>query len=122
MSMDFDHPTGNYIDGLLGRYEYTDEKSNKFYEVMYCGRSATDQPMFQVYWGRIGAKKPQGMQLDLYSAQSKIEEKKRKGYVYVSGSYKSLAQQRHEGMMEVVNKVRPSQPPEEKRPSPLPKM
>lgn len=124
MEHEFDNPTGQYIDNLLGRYEYKNGRSNKFYEVMYCGRSSTGQPLFQIYWGRIGSARPQGSrQVDLSTAREKIEEKKHKGYVYVPGSYKCLAQQRHVEMMKVVKSVRPNHTPSGPSPDPSrPKM
>lgn len=106
MTTDYNRPTGYPIDAKLGRYEYIGGGSNKFYEVMYCGDNLNGKPQFQVYWGRIGAKKPQGRQLELGEASEKLDEKIRKGYKYVPGSFKSLQQQRHVGMMQVVQKVR----------------
>lgn len=108
--MDHERPTGNpFVDPILGRYEFKNDSSNKFYEVMYCGIDLSGDPIIQISWGKIGAKKPQGMrQVSVLEAENKVREKKRKGYVYIQGSCKSVAQKYHEGLTQVATKIRGS--------------
>lgn len=56
------------------RLEYSDEKSNKFWE-LYKNSSG-----YMASWGKIGAK-PQSIQYDHNTAQKKLHEKLAKGYV-----------------------------------------
>lgn len=87
-------PTGLEIDKLLGRYECTEGNSNKFYEVMFHQDDEKNQPLFLVQWGKIG-KNPQGSKvLDYYDAFEKLRQRKRKGYVFIPGSFKSYVEQR----------------------------
>lgn len=103
---DTNHPTGRQIDSILGRYEYIGGGSNKFYEVMYVGDDLDGSPLFDIRWGRIGAKKPQGMRVDYWRAEEKLNEKRKKGYKIVPGSFKSVAEQRRAGLQAVVQQVR----------------
>ena len=102
-------PTGRQIDSILGRYEYIGGGSSKFYEVMYVGDSLDGQPQFDIRWGRIGAKKPQGMRVDYWYAEDKLREKRKKGYQLVPGSFKSVADQRKAGLQAIVEQVRPAE-------------
>ena len=106
-------PTGHQIDSILGRYEYIGGGSRKFYEVMYVCDNLHGQPQFDIRWGRIGAKKPQGMRVDYWYAEDKLREKRKKGYQLVPGSFKSVADQRKAGLQAVVDQVRPAAPPVE---------
>lgn len=94
------------IEAILGRYEYVKNGSNKFYEVMYVGHDLNDQPLFDITWGRIGAKKPQGMRVGYSQASAKLDEKRRKGYTLVPGSFKSVTEKRRVGLQAVVEGVR----------------
>jgi len=68
---------------MLGRYEYTDAKSNKFWEIRML-----DENEFEATWGRIGATKGQSTTYDADTAFKKINEKIAKGYVQVGRSTK----------------------------------
>lgn len=103
-------PTGRQIDSILGCYEYIGGGSSKFYEVMYVGDNLDGQPQFDIRWGRIGAKKPQGMRVDYRYAEDKLREKRKKGYQLVPDSFKSVADQRKAGLQAVVEQVRPTAP------------
>ena len=102
-------PTGHQIDSILGRYEYIGGGSRKFYEVMYVCDNLHGQPQFDIRWGRIGAKKPQGMRVDYWYAEDKLREKRKKGYQLVPGSFKSVADQRKAGLQAIVEQVRPAE-------------
>lgn len=76
-----------FVDGL-GRYELQDESSNKFWECL-----EDLDGTYLVRWGKIGAPKGQTQNgLSYWEASRRIEEKKRKGYIYIKGSAKSLAE------------------------------
>jgi predicted DNA-binding WGR domain protein len=70
---------------FLGRYELTSASHNKFWECLYFSE---DQCL--VRWGKIGAKKPGRGVFDNWVCQERAREKLKKGYVYISGSHKSL--------------------------------
>lgn len=112
---DTNRPTGRQIDSILGRYEYIGGGSSKFYEVMYVGDDLDGNPLFDIHWGRIGAKKPQGMRVSYWRAEDKLNEKRKKGYKLVPGSFKSVAEQRKAGLQAIVQQVRP----DEKIPDPV---
>jgi predicted DNA-binding WGR domain protein len=70
---------------MLGRYEYKDEKSDKFWTIEKVG------PEYKATWGRIGSA---GQGPKIYTegeAYDKIQEKISKGYVHTGvGSSKDL--------------------------------
>lgn len=64
------------LDDVLGRYEYSDEKSNKFWVICRRGDG------YEALWGRIGAS-PQSTSYEEHQVLKKIREKIAKGYVKV---------------------------------------
>jgi len=64
------------LSSLLGRYEYTDEKSNKFWECVYESELGT----YTTSWGRIGSRGQSKVGLTGKEALKKIQEKIAKGY------------------------------------------
>jgi predicted DNA-binding WGR domain protein len=71
-------PTGT-VEPMLGRYEYHDDKSHKFYEAVY--DTKTDE--FCVLWGRIGAMPQINRGLSDKQVVNKIIQKSGKGYRFV---------------------------------------
>jgi len=65
------------LSSLLGRYEYTDEKSNKFWECVYESELGT----YTTSWGRIGSRGQSKVGLTGKEALKKIQEKIAKGYI-----------------------------------------
>lgn len=64
---------------MLGRYELTDEKSNKFWSI------DKQDDMYVVRWGRIGATgQEQRYDQDSFSVTKKVNEKLAKGYRLVA--------------------------------------
>ena len=64
-------------EGLLGRYEYRDDRSDKFWTIELSDRPYT----YRVTWGRNG-RPPQGEKYyDEGMANHKLNEKIAKGYV-----------------------------------------
>lgn len=63
----------------VGRYEYSDAKSNKYWEVVFDNTDGT----FTVFWGRIGASPQVQENQDLNHVVKKINEKVAKGYKFV---------------------------------------
>ena len=76
---------------MLGRYEYSDGSSNKFWQILPDGHG-----MYAATWGRIGTA-GQGPKLyDEGEAYTKINEKISKGYSKVSGIEQTEAKMRVE--------------------------
>lgn len=65
------------LDGMLGRYEYKDERSDKFWQITYDVPSGT----YTTEWGRNG-RPPQDSKPGLTGTEAlkKIQEKIAKGY------------------------------------------
>jgi len=68
---------------FLGRYEYTDERSNKYWEIRAVDHS---QPLYVASWGRIGAAPQETEYLGTDTVYKKIREKIAKGYVKVGSA------------------------------------
>lgn len=62
---------------MIGRYEYTDAKSNKFWQL-----EESSDGLYRATWGRIGAD-GQSTEYDRGTAEKKVREKLAKGYVLV---------------------------------------
>jgi len=67
---------------MLGRYEYTDNTSNKFWHIYFDPASKS----YITEWGKIGSP-PQGRKGGLSEGEAyrKIQEKRGKGYRLVGG-------------------------------------
>jgi predicted DNA-binding WGR domain protein len=72
----------------LGRYEFKDEKSAKFWECL-----EDLDGTYLVRWGKIGAPKGQiKNQISWFEAERRILQKRRKGYGHIRGSATSLVE------------------------------
>lgn len=82
------------IEQYLGRYEFVDGKSAKFWE---CLHDADNKGYFATRWGKITAKNTRNqtkMGLGSWEAADKIREKINKGYKLVEHCPKDLMQSR----------------------------
>lgn len=66
---------------MLGRYEYSDETSNKFWKIVESKRPGH----YEATWGRIGTAGQGQTVYEAIQAQKKINEKISKGYLLVGG-------------------------------------
>jgi len=96
----------NWVWGGLKPFWGVMSTSRTVQTIMYVGHDLNDQPLFDITWGRIGAKKPQGMRVNYGQASAKLDEKRRKGYTLVPGSFKSVTEKRRVGLQAVVDSVR----------------
>jgi predicted DNA-binding WGR domain protein len=77
-----------YTPHGLGRYEFRDGKSSKFWECLL----AIDGT-YLVRWGRIGAPNGQSQTgLDAWTIEERVREKRQKGYCYIPGSPTSMVE------------------------------
>ena len=67
------------VPSLVGRYEYTEGTSSKFWTIRKRG---PDQ--YEAQWGRIGRPPQGGATYDTFKAAKKINDKISKGYVRVA--------------------------------------
>ena len=95
-----DRPSQSHLDRMLGRYECVQDGHNKFWECLHVSGQGSSA-VFCVRWGKIGAKKPQNQHVDFYTAQKRMDEKRRT-YTFIPGSPKTWSEVQHATLTAIV--------------------
>lgn len=82
---------------FAGRYEFTEGKSNKFWECLLDLDGS-----YVIRWGRIGTLGQEMAGVDGYEARKRANSKEAKGYSYIEGSQTSVQAQRRQQLEEVL--------------------